>query len=106
MAVEHAGFKRLNRSGLEIRASERMTLDVRLEVGDVLQSVNVSAEAPLLDTTTSERGTSVSSKMMDNLPLFSGGIRNPARFVNYMPGVKQGGTRALVRFRRPRAGSD
>src|SRR4030095_16412273 len=28
---------------------------------------------------------------MDNLPLFSGGIRNPRNFVNYMPGVTSNG---------------
>ncbi len=86
-SVEKQGFKKSTRSNLEIRIAQRLDVDVSLEVGDVQQTVSVSAEAPLLETTTVERGQNISTKFMDNLPLFSGGIRNPRNFVNYMPGV-------------------
>ncbi|MGH8248175.1 MAG: carboxypeptidase regulatory-like domain-containing protein, partial [Gammaproteobacteria bacterium] len=87
ISVEKTGFKRLNRSNIEIRVGQRLALDLQLELGDVQQSVNVVAEAPLLETATSERGQSFSNKFMTTLPLFTGGIRNAEAFVTYMPGV-------------------
>jgi hypothetical protein len=87
VAVEKAGFKKVNRSNIEIRIAQRLDLDMRLDVGDVQQTVEVTADAPLLETTTAERGQNISQKMMNDLPLFQGGIRNPRNFVGYMPGV-------------------
>jgi len=93
--VEKAGFKKLNRQNIEIRIAQRQDLDLRLEVGDVQQTVDVTADAPLLETSTAERGQQLSQKFMDNLPLFSGGIRNPRAFVNYMPGVTNNGEQSV-----------
>ncbi|MEP6536684.1 MAG: TonB-dependent receptor [Bryobacteraceae bacterium] len=90
ITVEASGFKKLSRADLEIRVAQRQTLDLQMEVGDVQQTVNVTAEAELLDTNSPQRGQSVSSTMMNNLPLFSGGIRNASAFVGYMPGVSRG----------------
>ena len=90
MTIEKEGFKKLTRSNIEIRIATRQTVDASLELGSVQQSVEVSAQAQLLETTTAERGQSLSTRMMNNLPLFSGGIRNPEAFVGYMPGVNSG----------------
>lgn len=87
ISAEKTGFKKTNRSNIEVRIAQRLDLNIQLEVGDVQQSVDVTAEAPLLESTTAERGNNISVKMMENLPLFTGGIRNPRTFVNYMPGV-------------------
>ncbi|MFN0169523.1 MAG: TonB-dependent receptor domain-containing protein [Bryobacteraceae bacterium] len=87
LTVERTGFKKVTQAGLEIRVAARQELDVKLEVGDVQQTVEVTAEAQLLETTSSQRGQNVSQKMMNTLPLFTGGIRNPQSFVSYMPGV-------------------
>ncbi|MBM3765598.1 MAG: hypothetical protein FJW32_09415 [Acidobacteria bacterium] len=88
--VEKAGFKKLSRQGIEVRIAQRVDMDIRLEVGDVQQVVEVTADAPLLETTTSEKGHNFSPKFMTNLPLFTGGIRNPRAFLSYMPGVNAG----------------
>ncbi|MEX2262303.1 MAG: TonB-dependent receptor [Bryobacteraceae bacterium] len=87
LAVEKAGFKKLNRSGIDVRVGQRLTLDLQLEVGDVQQTVEVTGVAPVLEASTSERGQSFAPKFMETLPLFTGGIRNPEAFVAYMPGV-------------------
>lgn len=81
VSVEKTGFKRLIRSNLEIRVAQRLVLDVQLEIGDVQQTIEVAAQAPLLETANSERGQSFSNKFMDTLPLFTGGIRNAEAFV-------------------------
>ena len=90
VSVEKSGFKKLNRTNLEIRVGFRQVLDLGLEVGDVQQIVEVTAEVPLLETTSSERGQNFSPKFMETLPLFTGGIRNPEAFITYMPGVNIG----------------
>ncbi len=87
VSVEKTGFKKLTRSGIEIRIAQRQDLALSLEVGDVQQSVEVTSEAPLLETSSAMRGQNLSAKMYNNLPFFSGGIRNPRSFVVYMPGV-------------------
>ncbi|MBI5283188.1 MAG: carboxypeptidase regulatory-like domain-containing protein [Candidatus Solibacter usitatus] len=95
ITVEKAGFRKLTQSGLEIRVVQRHVLDVQMQVGDVQQTVDVTAEAPLLETSTSDKGQSFSPKFMTNLPLFTGGIRNPRSFVFYMPGVNAGAEQSI-----------
>jgi hypothetical protein len=87
LSVEKAGFKKLNRKNIEVRVAQRQALDLLMEVGNVSESVEVTAQGPLLDTVTSERGQNFSNKLMNSLPLFTGGIRNASSFVTYMPGV-------------------
>jgi hypothetical protein len=95
VTVEKTGFKKLSHQKIEIRIAQRLDLDLRLEIGEVQQTVEVSSEAPLLETSSPERGQQLSRKFMDNLPLFSGGIRNPRAFVNYMPGVTNNGEQSV-----------
>ncbi len=95
ISVEKTGFKRVDRGSVEIRIAQRLDLDLKLEVGDVQQTVTITDQAPLLESSTVERGQSLSTKFMDNLPLFSGGIRNPRAFVNYMPGVTNAGEQSV-----------
>ena len=56
VTVESQGFKKLVRQGIELRISERVTLDLRLEIGTAMESVNVTADAPLLETSTATSG--------------------------------------------------
>jgi hypothetical protein len=45
--VRMAGFKEFVRKGIHVGAGERPVIDIRLDVGDALVSVEVTAEAPL-----------------------------------------------------------
>ena len=72
--VEKTGFKRVAHTSIEIRIASRQELDLKLEVGDVQQTVQVTGEAPLLETTSSQRGQSLSPQLLNTLPFFSGGI--------------------------------
>src|SRR5215510_5771082 len=60
LTVEKAGFKKLTRANLEIRIAQRQVLDLALEVGDVQQTVHVTAETPQLETTSNMRGQNLS----------------------------------------------
>lgn len=90
LSVEKPAFKKLIREGIQIFIAQRQSLDVRLEIGNVQQSVQVTGTPPLLDKETSEVGTNFSPKFMNNLPLWGGGLRNSEAFLGYMPGVNSG----------------
>jgi len=95
ITAEKTDFKKVSRGNIEIRIAQRMDLNIPLEIGDVQQTITVSDAPPVLETTTAERGANISTKMMDNLPLFAGGIRNPRAFVNYMAGVTNAGEQSV-----------
>jgi hypothetical protein len=57
ITFEASGFRRLVRSGIELRAAETPRIDVVLEIGQVVESVEVSARAALLETETSATAT-------------------------------------------------
>jgi Carboxypeptidase regulatory-like domain len=48
IGAEMKGFKKVQRSGIVIQTASRVSLELRLEVGDVTQSVDVTADSPLL----------------------------------------------------------
>ena len=79
-APRKPGFKKLVRTGIEIFIAQRQALDLKLEVGDVKQSVEVTANQTLLETETSERGQALTPKMYQTLPMWAGGSRIPRRF--------------------------
>ncbi len=90
ITVEKVGFKKAVQSGIEIRVAQRQVADFRLELGQVVETVEVREAVILLETQTPERGQNFSNKFMQTLPLFTGGVRNPEVFVTYMPGVNTG----------------
>jgi hypothetical protein len=68
LGFEAPGFRRLLRSGVELRALETPRVDAVLEVGQVVESVEVSARAALLETETSATGHLVTGRELVKLP--------------------------------------
>jgi hypothetical protein len=69
VAVEAAGFKKSVRSDITVNVQDRIRADAALEVGAVTDTVQVEAEAPLLQTDTSYLGQVVDSQRIVDLPL-------------------------------------
>jgi len=69
VTVEAAGFKREVRSGIVLQVNQIATLDISLELGAVTETVSVTANAPLLDTTRSTQGQVIDNRRMVDLPL-------------------------------------
>ncbi|MGH8245890.1 MAG: carboxypeptidase regulatory-like domain-containing protein, partial [Gammaproteobacteria bacterium] len=67
--VEHAGFKRFVRSNLAVEVQHTAVIDVTLEVGAITESVQVTAETPLLQPTTSSLGQVVDNHKIVEYPL-------------------------------------
>src|SRR6266404_2744920 len=52
LTVEAPGFKKSFRSEIQVRVDERITIDVVFKVAASTESVQITAETPLLDTST------------------------------------------------------
>ncbi len=88
LTVESPGFRKSIRKSIELNVAQTLSVDVRLEVGQVDQSVEVTGELPSLQTATSDLGTTVSRAKLMDLPLFVGGnVRNLEQFIFLAPGV-------------------
>lgn len=69
VTVEAPGFKKSVRSGIQLSIQQQAEIDFTLETGDISQSVEVTAAAPLLQTQESSVGQSVSGQTINDLPL-------------------------------------
>jgi len=63
------GFKHYVRERVEASTGERIGLDIRLDVGDITETVNVTAETPLLETATATTGQVIRSSQVENIPM-------------------------------------
>src|SRR5215467_10971952 len=69
VAVEARGFKRSLNEGITLNVQDRIGVNVALEVGQISETVEVTAAAPALQTDTSYLGQVVDSKEILDLPL-------------------------------------
>src|SRR5690349_11183784 len=69
LEIEAPGFKREVRTGLELRVNGAIQVAVSLVVGELKEVVQVSGEAPLLNTSNSTIGTVVTNETIVNMPL-------------------------------------
>src|SRR5579883_767148 len=74
ITAEAAGFKKLERAGVGVATQASVTVDVTLEIGQVNQQVNVTEQAPELQTGDASTGQLIDSKKITDLPLLG---RNP-----------------------------
>ena len=69
LRVEQSGFQTAVRSGLTLAIAQEAVVNFTLEVGAVTQEVAVTAEAPLVNTTSGTLGGLVSEQRVADLPL-------------------------------------
>ncbi len=69
MTAEARGFKRYQRDRFALEAGDRPVLDIRLEVGEIQQTVTVGGEVPLLETGTGSVGQVLTSQQVEDFPL-------------------------------------
>ena len=88
ITVRHPGFRDTSRS-LVLSVDQRFQADIVLEVGGVNEEVTVKAEAPLLESASSELGNIRTEKQVVDLPL---NTRNFTQLVALAPGVSNRGS--------------
>lgn len=71
ITVEQPGFQKLVRSAIELTAADAVTVDLRLAIGDVRQTIEVSEAAPLLQSQTAMVSSLVTNDQMIEMPLKS-----------------------------------
>ena len=82
--IEHPGFKRYTRDQIDVTVESQVRTDIVMQVGDVNQSVEVKAEAPLLQTETANLSQVVGTRAVQELPLNG---RNILNLISLAPGV-------------------
>ena len=85
ITVAAAGFKKAEQKNVILNSGERTGVNIILTVGDVGQTVEVTASAPLLQTESTQVGAAINSKTLTDVPL--GGPRNFAYLARLSPGV-------------------
>ena len=78
------GFKRAVREGIVLQVQQRAQVDIVMAVGEVSESIEVTADAQLTETTTSSLGKIVDNRRILNLPL---NTRNVYSLIFLTPGV-------------------
>lgn len=91
LEISASGFKRFAQSGITLQIDQRARLDVTLETGAVAETVEVNADARLLQTESSSLGQVIDNRSIVSMPL-SG--RGAFSLVGLVPGVTDGSSSA------------
>ncbi len=95
VTAEAAGFRTAVRKGIEVRISDKLTVNLSLEVGNVSQEVTVTENVALLETASATAGQVIDRRRISELPLSDG---NPFTLTRLAPGIGYIGD---LKFSRP-----
>src|SRR5579859_6282980 len=84
IVAEKTGFKRVTRPEIIVEVGQSVRIDITLQVGDVNQTIEVTAETPLLQAETSSIGQVVEQRKANELPLNG---RNVFSLITLAPSV-------------------
>ena len=95
ISVEFSGFKKYERAGMLLETQQQLTVDIKMEVGNVNESVQVTEEVPLIETANASQGQVIDRQKLIDLPNLG---RNPYMFSRLAPNVQQVGNPAFARM--------
>ena len=84
LVAELAGFAPVTQSGLRLTAGSAITADVTLQVAGLQESIQVTAETPLVQTSRNEIGGTLSSQEIEDVP---SNFRNFTALTQLIPGI-------------------
>ena len=92
---EATGFKKLTRKQVALGLNETLTVNGALELGSKTETVEVTSEAPLIDTSSTQLGATVDALMATQLPL---NTRDTYQLLQLQPGVMSnvGGSNSIA----------
>jgi len=85
ITAEAQGFRRIEQRNVVLSGGDRVGVNLALAVGQVTESVEVTTEAPLLQTESTTLGANLNTKSVSELPL--GGQRTFSFLARLSPGV-------------------
>src|SRR5260221_797679 len=98
ISAERQGFRRFSRTGVTVGVNDNLQIDVRLEGGDVTQSVDVVDSPLLLEESDASMGIVVSTRELTEFPSAQG---NPYLLIALAPGTTFEGDQTLNRPYEP-----
>ena len=84
LSFDLSGFKTNVRKSVTLDVNQVITLNMSMQIGASKEVVEVTSEAPLVDTTTTQLGAVVNDRSISQLPLNS---RDTYQFLQLQPGV-------------------
>ena len=90
LTVEASGFKKFSSGRITLTVQQQATVDAHLEVGQMSETVEVSAAAAMVNTTIANLGQVIDNETIVSLPNLG---RNPMSFTYLTPGVVGSGGR-------------
>src|SRR5262245_16493716 len=85
VAFQKPGFSAITRTGVPVTINNVSRVDVAMRVGEMAETIQVSADAATLQTDTSEVRSELNSRTLENVPIPSG--RNYQQMFRFLPGV-------------------
>jgi hypothetical protein len=89
LEVEKSGFKHIKREAIVVQVQQAVRIDAALELGAVSQTVEVTAETPLLQPTTTSLGQVINERETNEIPLNG---RNVFSLITLSPAAIAGGS--------------
>jgi Carboxypeptidase regulatory-like domain len=83
--VNQTGFKKFARKDIVLDLNAVVSVDIALQVGGSTETVEVTGEPPVIDTTTTQLGAVVNSRDVTELPL---NARDTYQLLQLQPGVQ------------------
>ncbi len=83
--AQSAGFKKYVRKGIALNLNEVVNLDIALQVGAAVDTIEVTGASPLVDTTSTQLGAVVNERAVSQLPLAQ---RDAYQLLQLQPGVQ------------------
>src|SRR5215471_13017661 len=93
LAADAAGFGHFVKHGILLTSGDHPILDIRLEVGQAIETVSVTELVPLIDVANSATGQSITTRQVEDMPLNG---RNPMMIAQLAIGVIATGQPSLV----------
>jgi hypothetical protein len=69
VAAELAGFATVERRGVQVQVGQQVALNLQMAPAALQESVTVTGEAPLVDTTQSNLGSNIDARQVEDLPV-------------------------------------
>jgi hypothetical protein len=91
--VQAHGFKRFVRKEVHVGAGDHPVIDIPLQIGDAVQTVSVSADAPIINSENSTVGQAITEREVEDLPLNG---RTPLALASLSIGVIATGQPGLI----------
>jgi len=93
-------------SGITLTAAKTVRVDAKLDLGQLTESVQVTAQAVQMQTEDAKVSTAVENRMVDQLPLVVGGaLRSAFDLVSITPEAKGSGNAVSLGGARPLRGA-